>query len=188
MRRTILASLAAVTLLLTGCGDGDEDPQADPTSSPTDTSSTASDPTPSEPGVEPATGPLIDRDRIRMNVPEGWKKNRQIATFLESASAPGSNTGVSLGDLSAVGEPTLQEQAEAGTASRRDVSIEEPVEIAGVDWYHAKGREGRHGRYEQFGTVHNGSQATITFTLDDDVPQAEQQEIIDSVLASVEWK
>ena len=187
MRSTLLvATLAAATLLLAGCGG--DDPEADPTSPPSDASSTASDPTPTEPAVEPATGVLIDRDRVRMNVPAGWRKSRQIATFLESASDPDSDSTVSLGDLSAVGEPTLDEQAAAGTASRPHVRILDPVEIAGVDWYHATGREGAYARFEQFGTVHNGSQATITFSLDDDVPRAEQQEIVDSVLASVEWE
>jgi hypothetical protein len=190
LRSTVLAALAAATLLLAGCG-GDDEPEAGPTSSPTDTASTATDPTPTEPAeptVEPATGPLIDRDRIRMNVPEGWRKSRQIATFLESAGDPDSDSTVSLGDLSAVGDPTLRELAEASTGSRPDVRFEKPVEIAGVEWYRATGREGRYARFEQYGTIHNGSQATINFSLDDDVPRAEQQEIIDSVLASVEWK
>lgn len=190
MRSTVLAALAAATLLLAGCGgdDPEADPTSAPTSSPTDPSSTASDPTPTEPVVEAATGVLLDRDRVRMNAPEGWKKQRQIATFLESVSDPDSDSTASLGDLSAVGDPTLEELAESGTRSRPDVRILEPVEIAGVDWYHATGREGAYARFEQFGTIHNGSQATITFSLDDDVPRAEQQEIVDSVLASVEWK
>lgn len=125
-----------------------------------------------------------------MNVPEGWKRSRQIATFLESAGDPASHSTVSLGDLSAVGDPTLAQLAqlaEFGTRSRPHVKILDPVEIAGVDWYHATGREGSYARFEQFGTIHTGSQAVITFSLDDDVPRAEQQEIVDSVLASVEW-
>ena len=195
MRRTLLArlvaGLAAATLLLAGCGDGDDDggdqePQAGPTSTP-------ADPTPSDDpavasAVEPASGFLIDQDRISMRVPEGWRKVRKMATFLTGAEDPDGFSGVSLGDLSAVGEPSLQELAEFAATTESQTEILEPVEIAGVEWYHVVGREDRYVRFEQFGTVHNGSQATINFSLDDELPAEEQQAIIDSVLATVEWK
>jgi hypothetical protein len=187
LRRTALAALAAAALLVAGCGD-DEGSEADPGPTPSGAGSTASDPTPTEPTAEPATGLLLDRDRIRMNAPEGWKRQRQIATFLDAVSDPDTDSTVSLGDLSAVGDPTLDQLAEFATKSRPNVRFLGPVEIAGVDWYHVTGREGRYARFEQFGTIHEGSQATITFSLDDDLPRAEQQEVVDSVLASVEWK
>jgi hypothetical protein len=191
LRRTTLAALAAATLLLAGCGD-DGEPQADPSGTPTGSAtSEAADPTPTEPGepaVEPASGFLIDLDRITMRVPDGWKKVRQFADFLVGAQDPGGFSNVSLGDLSAVGEPSLEEQAEFAAKSESQTRILEPVEIAGAQWYHIVGREDRYVGFEQFGTVHNGSQATISFSLDDKTPADEQQAIIASVLATVEWK
>lgn len=193
--RTALASLAVATLLLAGCSDGGEDPQGDPgSSSSTPSGSASSEPADpesteaTEPAVEPATGLLIDRDRISMRVPEGWKKTRQIATFLEGAQDPTSFSAVSLGDLSAVGEPTLEEQAAFAAKNEKQTRILEPVEIAGVDWYHVVGREDQYVVFEQFGTVSHGSQATINFSLDDELSPDERRAIVASVLATVEWK
>ena len=193
MRRTrpagLLAGLLAATLLLAGCSDDGEDPEGSPTSTPTDaTSSTSTDPSPSEPGVEPASGFVIDLERVTMRVPEGWKKVRQMAAFLVGAQDPGSFSSVSLGDLSAAGEPSLAEQAEFAAQSESRTRILDPVEIAGVEWYHVVGREDDLVGFEEFGTVHNGSQATISFSLDDKVPADEQQALIASVLATVAWK
>lgn len=188
MRRTLLASLVAAVLLLAGCGNGDDDPEADPTGTPDATTSAAADPSPSDPAVEAASGFLIDLDRVTMRVPEGWRKVRKMADFLTGAEDPESFSSVSLGDLSAVGEPSLEEMAEFAATTESRTKILDPVEIAGVEWYHVVGREDELVGFEEFGTVHNGSQATISFSLDDKVPAEEQQALIASVLATVEWK
>ncbi|GAB6986767.1 hypothetical protein [Nocardioides pyridinolyticus] len=188
MRRTILASLVAATLLLAGCGDGD-DPEAVPTGTPTDaTTSAAADPSASEPAVEPASGFLIDLDRIRMNAPEGWKKNDPLSTFLLQAYDPDSYSHVSLSDLPGQDEPSLEGLAQYTLDIRKRSKQLDPVEIAGVEWYHVAGPNDPYTRFEQFGTSHNDSLAVIEFLLDRDTPAQEQQQIIDSVLASVEWK
>ena len=188
MRRTVLVSIAAATLLLSGCSDSGGE-EAGPSGTPTaSASSEATEPTPSEPAVEPASGFLIDLDRVRMNAPEGWKKNDPLSTFLLQVDDPKSFSHVSLSDLSAVGEPSLDELAQFTVDERKRSQKHDPVEIAGVEWYHVSGPNDRYTRFEQFGTSHHGSLAVIEFLLDLDLPEAEQQQIIDSVLASVEWK
>lgn len=185
MRRTILAPLVAASLLLAGllagCGDGGDDPEATPSSTPGDVASSA-------PSVEAATGVLVDLDRVRMRAPDGWRKNDPLSTFLLKVDDPSGFSSVSLSDLSAVGEVSLQQQARTALQSFPRAEAVEPVEIAGVPWYHITGPQDRYTTVDQFGTIHNGSEAVIEFGFDNEVPEAEQQEIIDSVLATVEWK
>lgn len=188
MRRTSIAALVVAGLLSTGCGGGDDQPA--PSVTPTSSASSGTtDPTPTEPAVEPAAGFLIDLDRVRMRAPDGWKKNDPLSTFLRQAYDPETPSTVALSDLSAVSDTPLQRQAEiAADRGRSRTEIVDPVEIAGVEWYHVTGRDDRFTTFDKFGTIHNGSEAVIEFGFDDEIPEAEQQEIIDSVLATVEWK
>lgn len=190
MRRTVLAALVAAGLLLTGCSDEDADPQADPSDTATSSdTATPDEPTASpEPTVEPASGVRVELDRIAMHAPAGWRKAKQLSPFLVQVDEPGSVNSVSLGDLSAVSDTPLQEQAEIAADNERQSEIVDPVEIGGVDWYHIVGREDRFADFEQFGTIHNGSEAVISFSLDTELAEDERQQIIDSVLATVEWK
>lgn len=194
MRRTTIAALVAAGLLLTGCADGDGDPGADPSSTPGSTSSEPSDPAASEPtettepSVEPAAGFEFDRERITMRAPEGWKRAEAMADFLLEARDPDSRSSIILSDLGAVGQPSLQEQVRAALLSTPQLEELDPVEIAGAEWYHLAGRDGRYHTLDSYGTVHNDSMAVIDFRMDDEVPEAEQEAIIASVLATVEWK
>ena len=191
MRRTTLTVVVVASLLLAGCGGGD-DPQADPGGTPTDSPSTGSsepsEPPTTGPAVEPATGFTFDMERITMRAPEGWTKDKAPASFLLGAGDPESVSTILLSDLSAVGDDSLREQARIALRSTPQLELQDPVEIAGVGWYHLAGRDGQFATLDSFGTIHNGSQAVIDFSLDDEIPEDEQQQIIDSVLATVEWK
>jgi hypothetical protein len=190
LRRTTLTALALTAFLLAGCG-GDDDPQGTPTGTPDSSSSDPTAPTetePTQPAVEPAGGFLIDLDRIRMHAPDGWKRNDPMSTFLLQADDRKTGSSVSLSDLSAVSSTPIMGQAKIAVKHYPRAEIAEPVEIAGVEWYHITGREDRFSTVHLFGTIHNGSEAVIDFSLSDDIPEDEQQQIIDSVLASVEWK
>ena len=68
-----------------------------------------------------------------------------------------------------------------------DLKLAEPVEIAGVPWFHITGTDKLSMHQEIFGTIHDGRIITLTFELDDELPAAERDEIIGSVQATVEW-
>lgn len=195
MRRTTIAALvAAAGLLLAGCSDADDDPGADPSETPSGSTtaepSDSGEPSPSESeaSVDPATGPDLSRERIAMRAPEGWKLDQAPADFLIQAYDPDNSSSIILSDLSSVGQPSLQEQVRAALLSTPQLEELDPVEIAGVEWYHLSGRENEFRSLDSYGTVHDGSMAVIDFKFDDEVPAAEQEEITASVLATVEWK
>ncbi|MGB0100752.1 MAG: hypothetical protein WBP61_10780 [Nocardioides sp.] len=199
MRRTALPILLTLLVSLVGCGEGSDDPQTAPSSdtSPTATASTEStgstEPTPAAPAVEPATGPLIDQKRIRLHAPEGWKRKPPSTPLLTLSYDRETYSDLTLGDLPAVREDlTLDQIAQVARRNRRgsttNLRILDPVQIAEVDWYHLRGKDGPDATLDVYGTTFNGSQSTLTFSLKNEIPAAERQEIIDSVLASVEWK
>ncbi|GAB2445948.1 hypothetical protein GCM10027062_28730 [Nocardioides hungaricus] len=189
MRRTAITALAAASLLLAGCGG---DPQAEPGGTPT--SSTPTEPTeptrsePTAPVVEPATGFTFDLERITMRAPEGWRKTKAPASFLLGADDPKTVSTIILSDLMAVRDQPLAGQVRIALKSTPQLKVQEPVEIAGVKWYHLAGRDDQYATLDSFGTIYNDSEAVIDFSLDNDLSADKKQQIIDSVLATVEWK
>jgi hypothetical protein len=191
LSRTTLSALAAAGLLLAGCSDGGEDRGAGPSGTPsasTSQSTESTEPTATEPAVEPATGFAYDLERVTMRAPEGWTRTKAPASFLLGAGDPDSVSTIILSDLLAFREQPLPGQVRIALRSRPGADVLDPVQIAGVEWYHIAGRDGEFATFDQFGTIHNDSEAVVEFSLDDDIPEDEQREIIDSVLATVDWK
>lgn len=202
-RPTAAAALLLAVLGLSSCS-GDDDPRAAPTggarssasagepeasASASGTPSSSADATP---GVEPASGPRLARERVAINIPRGWRevdntfsnqaqaipKDYSFGTDLILSSIQGSRTA-DLGDLERSMLETAQDPEKARLLPRRDVN--------GVEMAHLLDT-GMFGRLDSFGTLYDTQQISIDFTTPADMPAKERQALIDAVLASVEWR
>ena len=195
MLRISITALAATGLFLTGCGDDSQsEPDATPTATATSsgsakpTDSTTTESTEPEPTVEPATGLTWDLERIFMRAPEGWTKVRSPASWAVGAADPDSQSMVSLTDLENFTPQSYADQVRLELKNNPEAKLQDPVEIAGARWWHTTAPDSDDATIERFGTIHNKSEALIDFLFDNAIPEDERQQIIDSVLATVEWK
>ncbi|MCR6033396.1 hypothetical protein GGQ22_18445 [Nocardioides sp. zg-579] len=196
------------TLALAGCSD-DADPGSGPTeaasasvdgsatpSDPSDPSSGTSEPT-SDPtasagedaGVTPASGLTLTSDAATMRAPKGWTSLDEGALSV-SARAPRSLTIVTLSSIPAADIATLdtlENAAKVTSFKAEQVRIQPRREVQGVELYHLVGPELVGGRLDQFGTIYGDQQVTIAFVTPDDTPPARRKNLIESVLASIEW-
>jgi hypothetical protein len=187
-------ALAAV-LVLGGCGSDEPDTGPDPTPS----TSGASDPTESpgstsaSPSVSAATGLPVKIRTVSLTGPEGWV--RLADEFANLGRGVRSAEGGSLVGLYSV--PSLNPDAtlDEMVATVKELEsfqgkpqVHEPVTVNGVECFHVSGdyKDGQHE--EEFGTIHDRDEISITFSFAADFPEAERQDIIDSVLASVVWR
>lgn len=180
----------AMALALTGCSSDDE-PGATEPSSPADGSSSPTDATTSaSPSVEAATGPQLSDDQLTARLPadDGWEVgNDGRSGYLDfDPSEPPSDvrlggSGGGTTDLDEVAAVVLTSEKDSRPAARR----EDNRTVAGLEGFVVTIEDDRGYHYE-FGTITKGVHSSITF----DLPRndAAAHELIDAVLASVEWK
>jgi hypothetical protein len=199
-RRAAAATAAATLLALAGCGDDEPGPEAGPTpSSPSSPASPApsvpSSPAGSEtadPSVTPASGlPIRIRD-VSLNAPDGWTRLSDL--FSKLAKGAGDPRGASMVGLYSVpafnADATVDQLAAAVEQTSHYVgkaTVHEPVDVNGVECFHVSGRYPAGQVQHQFGVNRGDYQITVKFDFDPQLAEDEQQEVMDSVLASVTW-
>lgn len=198
-----LALVAALLLTAGGCSDDAPDepgPSSDgssagPPASPSAGESSASPTEPPTPSVTPAAGLRLRQGHLVVHVPEGWSKSPEpvLGSFSEQAVDDVLQSKLFIAELPdpAGGGPVdLDELARTAIRSGaylRDPEILEPVELGGVEWYHTGGPIDSASYQDGFGTVAGGFQFTITLTTGIGIlTPAERQDLLDSILASVE--
>jgi hypothetical protein len=129
---------------------------------------------------------------VSMRGPEGWKRTSNIYGQLGKAVGdPDSNGLVGLYSVPSLNPDVSLDQLAKADAQvsnfKGRATIHEPVDVNGVECFHVSGRGLDGGRQDHFGAVHGRDQVTFAFLLDQDTADTERQEIIDSVLASVQW-
>jgi hypothetical protein len=201
-RRTsrLCAALAGGLLVttLTGCGPDPSEPEPTGSPDPSGTTTSPSDPTDStsptesqSSSVPPATGVLLKGVGARVRAPEGWKHEEKLVEFFDSAQDPRSESRLSLSSLEALGQPSLQELAEASIESGgylKKPRILDPVVVDGVECYHVVGPVDDHLTVVSIGTIHAGQIIDITLSFDLDSTTAEaRKEVTESVWATVQW-
>jgi hypothetical protein len=175
----------AVCLVLTGCQDDGQDPSGKET--PSGSSSTEETPT----GAPAADGPLVEGDSFSVHVPQGWKFDKTFSTdFIDQYSNPDEfDQRLYVGELSGDVRP-LEEVAKGNFARFATTSTDKKQlsggDIAGQPAYHFVASQGADTVVEEFGVVREGHQVTLNITLTGS--RSERQAVIDSVLASWEWK
>ncbi|MDN4160431.1 hypothetical protein [Nocardioides abyssi] len=206
-RPTAVAILLAAALALSACS-GDDDPSASPstggdatsgatagtTSDAPSASSSADGSADAEatPGVDPATGPVLKRDRITLRAPDGWRKvpnafgnqaQAQPKEFMFGVDMILSSiSGSSTADLDDLERATVQSTTDRSKTRRQPRRVVDGVEVAHVV------APGVFGREDIFITLYDQQQVSITFNTPEDMRQKRRDAIIEPVLASVEWQ
>jgi hypothetical protein len=194
-----LAAVAASTLLalvLSGCGSTDEPAESD---APATTSEEASD-SPSEPAtdtapetpaVEPADGVPLKVKGMTAHAPKDWVAGPDFVSQA-GANPPGVNgTRVVLYSFPVFGNltMTLDDLAKDSTSSgdwQRKAERQDDVVVDGVDAFHVAGQVNPGERVDVYGTVLDDKQLTIRFNWTEGEDRAYRDEVIGSVLASVD--
>lgn len=200
-----LAVVAA--LLLAGCGDSDRlAPQrtpSDPGSShmPSDPAASAPAPTtptqpptsepPTPPGVEPASGRPFNLPSLTGAFPEGW----QVVGETKGSASAGDRNPLTGGffyfsDLLHLGSRNFDKIVATVLVSYEDeknppVRTENRV-VDGVEGWVLQGRRDGDEFHYEWGTVYRGQDIWLTF--DYLHAPSDPMAVVDSVLASVEWK
>lgn len=202
-RRLGTAAVVLVVLATAGCGDDDPETGEGPDPSPPASSpgqspgqspsqspgSPTSDPTaPSDPAVSPADGPLLALDHVSVRVPDTFREEPP-SNLLLVAEDPRTGVFIALSDTLQIGRPySLDEQARARVRSALTIEppeIQEPVTVAGEPMYHLSGPFERGSRMDEYGVALPAANIFIRFVTPDDLPEAQRQELIDSVLATL---
>lgn len=196
--------VVAVMLTLVGCADDpDDDRPIGQTSEPTEESAPTEsvDPTdpiePSEPSapasetVAAATGDPLELSNVSVRAPEGFDADPPDGSNLRFAFERGGVQSIALANTSSLDESqSLTEQARVSMRSNvypRPPTLMEPVEFDGVAMYHYAGRVSEHEYVEEYGTIYDGSQISINFRLAATSSDAERQQLVASVMASLQF-
>lgn len=186
LRRTTVTLLCCAVLTVTGCGD--DEPGSDPSAGAPE-SSVASPSASAEPvddGVTPASGITIDGDQYRVTIPKGWKADKELLGVVFTYDPD--NTDV-IAVTSVDGAPTSLDEAAriavkgSGVAGTRRV---EDTTLGGLPAYHLTATPVGEKVYEEFGLSVGDQLVSIAFDIR--APDGERQALMDSVLATFEWK
>ena len=200
---TVLAAISAVTCLaaLAACSGGDDDPPASsgtPTASPTSTASptgTSSADASADPSTDSSTdagptGPVAEGEAAVLTFPDGYRILARKGA-ITSATDEQERVYVGFGELRAVGpDQTLDEQA--AQASRNAMTDPPPkildtVVVDGVELYHVAGVGfAPRSVLDEFGARVGNADFSVRVEMDDDIPDAERQEIVAQVLAGLD--
>lgn len=182
-RVRVAVAAGSAVLLLGGCQDGAASGRPTVGSSPT-----TSSPTSATPSVEPATGPVVEERQFTVRVPRGYVVEDKVFT-LTSTRDRSSSDGIY---VAAQDAPGLENLSQAVRVVLRSVSVRpkpervDDVVIGGEPAYHLTGRSGAGNRYHSYGLVRGGQLLQVIFELDG--PDARADGIVDSVLATWEWR
>jgi hypothetical protein len=123
-----------------------------------------------------------------VRVPEGFKHLSQMADYQDSAGQK--LTVVNLLEDASYTGVTLDE---AASSSRRSKSFKTPerledVELDGVPAYHLHGVRYSTVVFDEFGALRDGHLVVVDFSQPRDMTEAERQKVIESSLATFQWR
>lgn len=205
--RTTVAATVLATAALAGCGtdDADGDTPQDPTSpaaSSADASETTStestEPTGSTESADPgaATGRRVETQLVAYRLPADidwnvsmggrfadWWSDEMVGPWTVSQFEHLDSTPPALDSIASTSLRNLRR--DYPSAERLDNRVVNGVEGWVVE-SNGKNSFGRSIFHYEFGAVHGAGWATLNFEFPKDTPAT--REVIDSVLASIEWK
>lgn len=192
------AAVVAVvlTFVLAACGadsddetgDGSQAPDTSESSSPaTESPSETPTETESTPEVAPATGPVIKVKGMRVNAPKGWLTSISVAAGQSAypRGVIGTLVGLHLfpnSQLFTVEELAVEELDHLGARRKRH----DDLLIDGYQVYHLQGSPEPGVEVERFGTIVNDGRVAIVFRFANGESRAQRDEIIQSVLATLQ--
>jgi hypothetical protein len=185
-------TLTAVLALGAGCGGEDRASGDDPSPSTSAATSTPPESAGSEsPQAEPATGKVVETKWFRVKVPAGWRVTEVATDFVIVADDRTGPSIISFSITDTYGEPSpLGKLARtlADTAHfTGDYQVSTDGTLGGEPAYVITGaRDGATLEATAYGSLHDEQDVSVTFSLDDTV--GPRQELVDSVLATWQWK
>jgi hypothetical protein len=189
----VATGAAGLVLVLAGCGSGPAggDGQADteasqsPTTAPGSSSPTGEPE--STPTVAPATGRVLKVKGMRVNAPEGWETTLRVA--VGHGSFPPGQLGTTAGvtrfpnsGLFTIEEIADEEVADMGRGGKRL----DDLEIDGTQVYHLVWTDEKGVEVERFATIAADQRVALEFTFANGESRAEKDEIIQSMLATMQ--
>ena len=200
MSRALIAALVVCAVGLAGCSDdGSDAGPRTPTptvTTPITTSTSPAAPSPSDPstspGVEPATGDLLELDGMSLRVPEGWDVvDRTDTGFTASrrVNVVHDTLDVRIQDNLGISEPlasTIEMRNDLQVFYERDPQVEQPVVIDGLKMFHLSGQVSDNFWAEAYGSDLGDHTIDVSFLFGPKTSPAERREAVDSVLATVE--
>jgi hypothetical protein len=180
-------------LLVGGCSDDDpaaKDPPASESPSAADSPTEPTEPTAptDDPAtVEPATGPPLTVKGVSLRMPEGWHLDNDEASFMVVGAADDRTAIVNLGSF-----PSLDPDVSLGRLARSTLrtggysngKVLPEATMGGRPAFHVTG-DVVGDWTEEFGLIHEGEIVSVEFVFRRG-PKTGRQELIDSVLATVE--
>ena len=187
----VVAMALAASLMLAGCSDDakGDGPSASPSSSSASASPTTEPSPTAEPSVTPASGPRLALEDVEIRLPEGWSVDNDDASFLVVGTADDRSGIINLSSFPALNPDVSIARLGQITADKggfpRD-SVQPETTMAGLPAYHVAGPVAGDDS-EQFGVLHDGDIVTVEFVFRRG-PKDGRQELIDSVLATVQFR
>ncbi|WP_110181927.1 hypothetical protein [Nocardioides solisilvae] len=210
MRLKPLFVTCSLLLALTACVDGSDSEDAagsGATPSGAASASTSGDPSASAEAqalaeeVEPSPTPVLEMgqtlevEAARLRGPKGWdsddaptdtikilQSKEDMWAFISIAETE-DELGITETDIRRKGRVAMDNHS-----SSPGVRLRKPGELGGVPAYHLSGKSDDFTWLEKFGVTHNGYSVSLQFELPTDYSPARRQRIVDSVLATFEWK
>ena len=186
---TICATLCLV-LLVSGCSDDDPEAKDPPTSespSATDSTTEPTEPTDDPATVEPAAGPPLTLKGVSLRMPQGWHLDNDDASFLVVGAADDRTAIVNLGSFPSL-DPNVSlmrlARSTLRTGGYSNGKILPEATMAGRPAFHVTG-DVVGDWTEEFGLLHEGEIVSVEFVFFRG-PKTGRQELIESVLATVE--
>ena len=196
MRSRVVAALLFVAVVAGAAGcSSDDDPDADPSSEATDTtSSVTTDATAEVSDVEPASGELVQLDTsVSLRLPKeyDWYTDDGGGSIFATATVDGVTVDVAASDVLWELEP-LDDAAQTSLQTLEDVPgmtyrRVDNTTVAGIECWVIEGENAKK-RYREIGTLRNGRLVHVGFTFHAADQPDFAEDMIASVLASVEWK
>ena len=184
----LATALVAATLVLSACDATSAESGSDPT--PSSSGSGAGDSPGSSPSVAPADGKLVDTSWFSVHVPRGWRVNETVPDLSIVAFGPDlEQISLSVTQVAAGHDFTLGELARVQLQQRPwspKPELVDPVELAGEPAYHLTGPVGNGFRADAFGLAHGDREVFVD--IETRGSARVQQETVDAVLASWQWK
>jgi len=190
-RRRTTTALAALALIhapaRAGCGDSSDGATADPPASSGAPAGSSASPSAS---AAPATGKAVETSWFGARAPQGWQVVETVPDFATYARKPGSDSFISFGAIETYGNTfTLAQLAHHSLRSNswaKRPSILAETTLAGEPAYHLRGPVGGGLFADVYGALYQGRQ--VELDIETEGSAAEHREVVDSVLASWQWK
>lgn len=182
--RTALVGAALLGLLVAGCGGEASSSGNDPSATRGAATSSAS----------PATGDRIDTSFFRAHAPKGWPVDEMVPDFFTIAGDPDGGSAVSFGIAKTYDNHfTLAQLSRQAIGSHsnwisKHLDVDLHSSLAGEPAYRLSGPLPGGGNVVSYGVDHEDRHITVIFELYAPLSRRQRSQVVDSVLASWQWK